>query len=43
MCLSCKADQGSFHLTEILLAGMLKFVEDREGICEDDHIGLGLG
>ena len=32
---------GSFHLVEIFLAGILKFAEDRERICEDGHIGLG--
>ena len=27
---------------EVLLAVILEFVEDRESISEDDHIGLGL-
>ena len=40
--MGCEVDQGSFHLVEILLAGILEFVEDRES-SEDDHIGLGSG
>ena len=43
VCLGCEVDQGSFHLVEILLTGVLEFVEDRESICEDDHIGFGWG
>ena len=41
--LSFEIDQGSFHIVEILLAGILEFVEDTGSICEDDNIGLGLG
>ena len=43
VCLDCEADQGSFHLVEILLMEILGSVEDRESICEDDQIGLGSG
>ena len=43
VCLGCEVDQGSFHLVEILLAGILVFAKDRVSICEDDHIGLGSG
>ena len=39
----CQLDQGSIHFAEILLAGILEFVDDRESICEDGHIWLGLG
>ena len=43
VCLGCEVDQDSFHLFEILLAGILEFAEDRESICEDDHVRLGSG
>ena len=43
VCPGCEVDQDSFRLVEILLVGTLEFVEDREGICENDHIGLDLG
>ena len=40
VCLGCEVYQGSFHLVEIFLARILEFAEDRESVCEDDHIGL---
>ena len=46
VCLCSEVDQGSFHVVEILAGILLQFADDRECIlyiCEDDHIGLGLG
>ena len=41
--LACQINQTNFFLVEILLARIVECTEDRESICEDDHIGLSLG
>ena len=43
VCLGCEIDHSSFHFVEILLVGILESADDRESICENNHIGLGLG